>query len=110
MVPLPGYEAGSALPAAPCRLLKEFGTPVASYCPTFGRGEATHEALRSHRKAARHQTREGLELDVHLRADRRYVAGDDHRRDPRPPEADETAGLRRCEVVRLEQIRGGAAQ
>ena len=36
--------------------------------------------IRPHRKAARHQAREGLELEIHLREDRRHVRGADRRR------------------------------
>ena len=42
-------------------------------------GETTHETRRPHRKAARHQAREGLELETYLREDRRLFGGADRR-------------------------------
>src|SRR6267378_4456372 len=57
-----------------------------------GLRETRHETRRPHRKAARHQAREGLELETHLREDRRLFRGADRRRHPRPDETDEAAG------------------
>ena len=72
--------------------------------------ENHHETRRPHREAARHQAREGLDLEAHLRADRRHVAGDDHRRAARQPQADQAAGRRRRQAVRPHQGRAGDAQ
>src|SRR5215475_10730950 len=58
-------------------------------------GRRVNETIRPHRKAARHQAREGLELEIHLREDRRLFGGADRRRDPRADEIDKTAG-REC--------------
>src|SRR6185437_5471810 len=43
----------------------------------------SHDASRSHGKTSRYQARERMDLEIHLRADRRYVASHDHRRRPR---------------------------
>ena len=64
-----------------------------------GKGD-DHETRRPHRKAPRHQAREGLDLETHLRADRRHVAGADHRRAARPAEADQAAGREGRQAVR----------
>ena len=74
--------------------------------------EDDHETRRPHRKASRHQAREGLDLETHLRADRRHVAGDDHRRAARPAEADQAEaaaaaklfGLSKTEQAMLNEV------
>src|SRR5437868_1817560 len=53
--------------------------------------ETTHEAIRPHRKAARHQARERLELETYLRKDWRLLRSADRRRDPGTNEADKAA-------------------
>src|SRR5665213_3104497 len=58
-------------------------------------GEKAYETIRPHGKAARYQARERLELETHLRTDRRLFRSPDRRRCPRPDEADQTAG-RQC--------------
>ena len=55
-------------------------------------GSKTDEARRAHREDPRHQAREGLELEVHHRRDRRHVAGAGGRRAARPDEAGQAAG------------------
>src|SRR5260221_11925510 len=72
--------------------------------------ETTHETIRPHRKAARHQAREGLELETHLRKDRRLFRSADRRRPPRPDEADKTAGGECRRAVRAVQIGSSDAQ
>ena len=52
----------------------------------------------------------GLDLETHLRADRRHVAGDDRRRRARPAEADQADGGRGRQAVRPVEGRGGDAQ
>src|ERR1700746_2239081 len=52
-----------------------------------------HEAIRPHRKAARHQARKGLDLETHLRTDRRLFPSADRGRCPRADEAEHAAGL-----------------
>src|ERR1700738_4487844 len=54
--------------------------------------EKPHETIRPHRKAARHQARERLELETYLRKDRRLFRSAGRRRHFWPDEADETAG------------------
>src|SRR5438477_5190867 len=61
-------------------------------------------------KNSRHQTREGLELEIHLWRDRRLLADADHGGAPGANEADEAAGGDGRAAVRLEQNRRGAAQ
>src|ERR1700716_4105254 len=73
----------------------------------FKARETTHETIRPHRKAARHQAREGVELETHLRKDRRLFRSADRRRHSRPDEADKTAGGERRRIVRAVEIRGG---
>src|ERR1700693_3488914 len=70
----------------------------------------THEAIRPHREAARHQAREGLELETHLRKHRRLFRSADRRRNSWSDEIDETAGSERRRVVRVIQIRNRDAQ
>src|SRR5260370_16271112 len=72
--------------------------------------ETTHETIRPHRKAARHQAREGLELEAYLRKDRRLFRSADRRRHARPDEIDKTAGSERRRTVRLKQIRDRDAE
>src|ERR1700694_500723 len=72
--------------------------------------ETKHETIRPHRKAARHQARERLELETHLRKDRRLLGSADRRRHPRPDEIDETASGQRGRAVRTVQIGSGDAQ
>src|SRR6266852_6190817 len=72
--------------------------------------ETTHETIRPHRKAARHQARERLELETHLREDRRLFRGADRRRDSGPDETDEAAGGERGRIVRPLQVRDRDAQ
>src|ERR1700704_868588 len=76
----------------------------------FKARETTHETIRPHRKAARHQAREGLELETHLRKDRRLFRSADHRRHPRPDEADKAAGRECRRAVWAVQIRDRNAQ
>src|ERR1700730_9870137 len=72
--------------------------------------ETNHETIRPHRKAARHQAREGLELEPHLREDRRLFRSPDRRRHPRPDEADKTASGECRRAVRAVQGRDRDAQ
>src|SRR6267154_6919214 len=72
--------------------------------------ETTHETIRPHRKAARHQTRERLELETHLRKDRRLLRSPDRRRHPRPDEIDKAAGRQRRRAVWAVEIRDRNAQ
>src|SRR6266516_7348921 len=72
--------------------------------------ETTHETIRPHRKAARHQARKRLELEIHLRKDRRLLRSPDRRRHPRPDEIDKTASRQCRRAVRAVQIRGRDAQ
>src|SRR5436305_1973417 len=72
--------------------------------------ETTHEAIRPHRKAARHQARERLELETYLRKDRRLFRGADCGRHSGPDETDQTAGRERWRAVRPFQIRNRDAQ
>src|ERR1700680_761062 len=72
--------------------------------------ETTHETIRPHRKAARHQARQRLELEIHLRKDRRLFRSPDRRRHPRPDEIDETASRQCRRAVRAVQIRDRDAQ
>src|SRR5437773_3509116 len=72
--------------------------------------ETTHETIRPHRKAARHQARQRLELEIHLRKDRRLLRSPDRRRHPWPDEIDKTASRQCRRAVRAVQIRGGDAQ
>src|ERR1700687_132004 len=67
--------------------------------------ETTHEAIRPHRKAARHQARQWLELETHLRKDRRLLRSADRRRHPWPDEIDKTASGECRRTVRAVQIR-----
>src|ERR1700693_6419755 len=62
------------------------------------------------RKDPGHQAREGLELEIYLRRDRRILPDADHRGAARPDEADEAAGAIGGKAVRPEQSRGGDAQ
>src|ERR1700720_1776560 len=66
--------------------------------------ETTYETIRPHRKAARHQARERLELETHLRKDRRLLRSPDRRRHPRPDEIDKAAGRQCRRTVRANQI------
>ena len=72
--------------------------------------EDQHETCRPDRKTSRHQAREGLDLEIHLRADRRHVAGDDHRRAARQSQADQAAGGGGGQAVRPVEDRAGDAQ
>src|SRR5882762_8392902 len=72
--------------------------------------ETTHETIRPHRKAARHQAREGLELETHLRKDRRLFRSADRWRGARPDEADQTASRQCAGAVRPVKVRDGHAQ
>src|SRR6266576_6938161 len=72
--------------------------------------EARHETIRPHREAARHQAREGLELETYLRKDRRLFRSADRRRHPRPDEADQATGRQCRRAVRAVQIRSSDAQ
>src|ERR1700730_8360635 len=72
--------------------------------------ETTYETIRPHRKAARHQARERLELEIHLRTDRRLFRSPDRRRHSRPDEADKTASRERRRAVRAKQIRNRDAE
>src|SRR6266571_1697638 len=72
--------------------------------------ETTHETIRPHRKTARHEAREGLELETYLRKDRRLFRSADRRRHPRPDEADETSSRQRRRAVRPLQTRNSDAQ
>ncbi|KAH2811122.1 hypothetical protein KXV85_005325, partial [Aspergillus fumigatus] len=80
---LPGRGAGLRLAGRLCR--RERPDP----------GHQEGRPADRHREAARHQAREGVELEAHLREDRRLFGGADRRRDPRPDEADQAAG-RQC--------------
>src|ERR1700681_4837423 len=66
--------------------------------------ETTHETIRPHRKAARHQARERLELETHLRKNRRLLRSPDRGRHPRPDEIDKTASGECRRTVRAVQI------
>src|SRR5882724_6734477 len=72
--------------------------------------ETTHETIRPHRKAARHQAREGLELETYLRTDRRLFRNTDRRGRPRPAETDQAAGGQRRRAVRSCQARNRYAE
>src|SRR5260370_21942495 len=72
--------------------------------------DTTHETIRPHRKAARHQARERLELETHLRKDRRLLRGPDRRRHSRPNEIDKTAGRQCRRAVWAVQIRDRDAE
>src|ERR1700738_231573 len=72
--------------------------------------EKPHETIRPHRKAARHQARERLELETYLRKDRRLFRSADRRRHSRPDEADETAGGDRRRAVRPDKVRARDAE
>src|SRR6202045_5360440 len=72
--------------------------------------ETTHETIRPHRKAARYQARQRLELEIHLRKDRRLLRSADRRRHPRPDEIDKTAGRQCRRAVRAVEIRDRDAQ
>src|SRR5438128_604311 len=72
--------------------------------------ETTHETIRPHRKAARHQTRQRLELEIHLRKDRRLLRSPDRRRHPRPDEIDKIPSRQCRRAVRAVQIRDRDAQ
>src|ERR1700730_10993253 len=82
------------------------GTSLGMKC----KGDDTHETIRPHRKAARYQARERLELETHLRKDRRLLRSPDRRRHPRPDEADKAAGRPCRRTVRADQIRDRDAQ
>src|SRR3954471_4983182 len=73
-------------------------------------GDDTNEAIRPHRKAARHQARERLELEVHLRKARRLFRSADRRRRSWADEIDKTAGRERRRAVRPGEIRNRDAQ
>src|SRR4030081_4093290 len=72
--------------------------------------ETTYETIRPHRKAARHQARQRLELEIYLRKDRRLLRGPDRRRRPWPDETDKTASRQRRRVVRALQVGNRDAQ
>src|ERR1700687_2096456 len=72
--------------------------------------ETTYETIRPHRKAARHQAREGLELEAHLRKDRRLFGSAGRRRHPWPDETDQAAGRERAGAVRAFEVRDGDAE
>src|SRR5258707_11926783 len=72
--------------------------------------ETTHETIRPHRKAARHQARERLELEAHLRKNRWLLRSPDRRRHPWPDEIDKTAGRECRRAVWVVQIRDRDAQ
>src|SRR5476651_872419 len=72
--------------------------------------ETNHETIRPHGKAARHQAREGLELETYLRSDRRLLGSSDRRRHSRPDEADKTAGGECAGAVRAFEVRDRDAQ
>ena len=72
--------------------------------------ENPHETRRPHRKAARHQAREGLELEIHLREDRRLFRSADRRRHPRPDETDQAAGRECRRIVRAVEVRNRDAE
>src|SRR3982074_1900493 len=72
--------------------------------------ETTYETIRPHRKAARHQTRERLELETHLRKDRRLFRGADRRRHSPPDEIDKTTGSQCGRAVRAVQTRDRDAE
>src|ERR1700693_2525033 len=57
------------------------------------------------RKDPRHQAREGLELEIHLRRDRRIFSDADHRGAARSDEADEAAGAI-CRCYELVMVYG----
>ena len=67
--------ASPGLPRAATSLAQKHQTEPERSC---------HETCRPHRETSRHQARERLDLEIHLRADRRYVAGAGHRRAARP--------------------------
>src|SRR3982074_1104867 len=72
--------------------------------------ETAYETIRPHRKAARHQARQRLELETYLRKDRRLLRGPDRRRHPRPDEIDKTASRECRRAVRSHQIRDRDAE
>ena len=96
-------EAGTCLADLVCSLRS-------NRLPSMKCQGETHETIRPHRKAARHQARERLELETHLRKDRRLFRGADRRRHPRPDEADQAAGRQCRRVVRAVQIGNRDAQ
>src|SRR3954468_19402987 len=58
-----------------------------------------YDASRTDGKATRYQARERLELEIHLRADRRHAADPGDRSDPGPPKAHQAAGRQCGEAV-----------
>src|SRR5579872_7636587 len=72
--------------------------------------EIKHETIRPHRKAARHQARERLELEIYLRKDRWQFRGADRRCLSWPDEADQAAGCERRRAVRTFKVRDRDAQ
>ena len=106
----PSASAPTSKPAAHGTALAPFGCRACKASATQQAQEVVHDASRTHRENARHQARKGLELEAHLRRDRRHVAGFDHRRGARPDEADQAAGGEGGRAVWAEQERAGAAQ
>src|ERR1051326_4427270 len=84
-------------------------TPPPTRLAPSRRGDA-HATRATHGKDPRRQAPEPLELEIHLRRDRRILPDADHRGAARPDEADEAAGAIRREAVRARQGRGGDAQ
>src|ERR1700738_2801266 len=72
--------------------------------------EKPHETIRPYREAARHQAREGMELETHLRTDRRLFGRGERRRHSRPDETDQTAGGECRRTVRTVKIGSSDAQ
>src|SRR3979411_3117128 len=72
--------------------------------------EDCNDKIRSHGKAARHQAREGLELETRLRKNRRLFGSADCRRHPRPDETDKTAGRECRRIVRAVEVGNCYAQ
>src|SRR5947199_9872014 len=90
--------------------LAKQGLPGTRPGMTGAKGETIHETRRPHRKAARHQAREGLELETYLRKDRRLLGSADNRRHSRPDETDKTAGRECRRAVRAFEIGSSDAE
>ena len=101
-----GLAASRSIVSAPNLVEANSAQKIARY---DSKGEP-HETRRPHRKAARHQAREGLELETYLRKDRRLFGGADRRRHSRPDETDEAAGRQCRRTVRAVEIRNRDAQ
>jgi hypothetical protein len=75
----------------PARVTEPLGTAIApfvSIAMSHHTPGGCHDTRRTHRETARHQARKKLDLEIHLRRNRRHVAGADYRRHSRPDETD----------------------